>query len=95
MTKPCSRCQTEATLKEGVGKTGKPWKGWFCPTEGCGVDWERVQSTSQGTQIRKDENHALLMDANRKLYVRLEEMEKNLTGQIDFVMNEILKINKP
>ena len=26
----CSQCQSPMIYKEGVRKTGKSWKGWFC-----------------------------------------------------------------
>jgi len=31
----CTVCGTAYTWREGVAKTGKPYRGWFCPTRGC------------------------------------------------------------
>lgn len=37
--KHCSICGQLMTYKEGVSKTGKPWKGFFCPERGHEPIW--------------------------------------------------------
>lgn len=32
-TKMCQKCGTEMAYKEGTGKTGKPYKAWFCESK--------------------------------------------------------------
>lgn len=37
--KHCPTCGNLMTYKEGVSKTGKPWKGWFCSEKGHNPIW--------------------------------------------------------
>lgn len=32
-TKMCQKCGTEMSYREGTGKTGKPYKAWFCESK--------------------------------------------------------------
>lgn len=44
--KLCTRCGGTRTLREGIGKNNKPYKGWFCDNEACGMeasDWVRMK----------------------------------------------------
>lgn len=36
----CGVCGQEMQFKQGMSKTGKPWKGWFCQTKGHEPIWE-------------------------------------------------------
>jgi len=40
--KPCGTCGEKMELRSGVSKTGKAWKGWFCPKDKTHEPvWER------------------------------------------------------
>jgi len=35
----CEQCDSPMEARSGVSKTGKAWKGWFCPEKGHPVKW--------------------------------------------------------
>jgi len=51
-------------------KTGKPYKEFWSCSQRCGFSW-RLPS-------RQDQNHEEIIEALRKLWLKLEEIEKRL-----------------
>ena len=70
-TKICS-CGAEMVLREGVSKTNKPWKGWFCPVK-CGADPVFIHEPKASNRYQKSSNIVLSDQQYQTILTALRE----------------------